>query len=353
MRVTLGSRKSKATIQCNCRKLQNPQFHSSLLFSGIPYNFEARHCSVVTVNELVCFMDSFQVRFATVPILEYGKTFKWLTLITMNRAQIEGDLKMKKKILAILAVIAIFSMCFAGTVSAAKEGYGFTIGPGTVAATIDGTVGAGEWDTDSYKDFLYNGWTMGPSFFRDKWGTTPAICEVWLMEFLGDTTNDAGDWWEICVDTTATGGATPQAADFKVNWSAAQGVKVWAGTGTSWAVSAAVVGTDVVASTSISASPASATPHRIVEIYLDKGVSAANALAMGLSNNARIAVHDAGTGQTVMWPPYSSANEPNTYGTGTTVFGDSIPEGLTIGVMLSLSTIAAIVSTRYFKKPKI
>jgi hypothetical protein len=267
---------------------------------------------------------------------------------------------MKRAILTALSVMAVCGIILAGTVFAAKEGYGFTIGPGTVDATIDGTVGAGEWDTDSYKDFLYNGWTMSTSFFRDKWGTTPAICEEWLMEFLGDTTNDAGDYFEICVDTALDGGAAPQVDDFKVNWSAAQGLKIWQGTGTGWtAFTAATVGTsaaspgDAFAATSIAASAASATPHRIVEIYLDKGASAGGPLAMGLSNNARLAVYDAGTGQTVMWPPYSSADQPDTYGEGTTDLSTTVPEGLTIGVMLAVSSVAVAASIRYFKKPKI
>jgi hypothetical protein len=260
---------------------------------------------------------------------------------------------MKKMILAILALIAVFSMCFAGTVGAAKAGYGFDIAQEADITAWDGAVSpATEWD-DSFKDWLYNGWTQTTSFFRDKWGSAPAICENWLMEFLGDTTNDAGDWWEICVDTAASGGATPQAVDFKVNWTAAAGVKVWQGTGSGWtAFTAAVVGNggDVFAGTSIAASPASATPHRIVEIYLSKQ----GALAMAFSNNARLAIYDANTGQTLMWPPYSSADAADTYGTGLTGFGGAIPEGLTVGIMVALSSVAVIISTRYFRKqPKI
>jgi hypothetical protein len=263
---------------------------------------------------------------------------------------------MKKKILAILAVTIMCIACFVGIVSAAKEGYGFSMFNGADITSYDGQVSpATEWD-DSFKDILYNGWATTTSFYRCKWGYTPGICENWMMEFLGDTTNDAGDWWEICVDTTATGGAAPQDAEFKVNGSAAQGVKIWQGTGSTWtAYTAATVGSegDVFAATSIAASPASATPHRIVEIYLNKGVSG-GVLAMGLNNNERLAIYDAATGITVMWPPYSDANVPDTYGAGTTdISGGTIPEGLTIGLMLALSSVAVIVSTRYFKKPKI
>ena len=264
---------------------------------------------------------------------------------------------MKKEILIALGVIAVCSLFLVGIVSAAKAGYGFGMFQGADITAWDGAVSGTEWD-DSFKDWLYDGWTKTTSLFRCKWGMTPAICENWLMEFLGDTTNDAGDWWEICADATASGGATPQADDFKVNWSAAQGTKVWQGTGSTWtAFTAATVGSagDVYAGTSISASPASATPHRIVEIYLNKGVTGGGVLAMGLSLNERLAIYNAATGQTVMWPPYSSADNPDTYGAGTTdIAGGTIPEGLTIGVMMLLSSVAVVVSVRYFRKqPKI
>jgi hypothetical protein len=275
--------------------------------------------------------------------------------LDMNSDQLKGDFRMKRAILVILSLAAVCSLCLAGTVGAAKAGYEFTIGTGT-PVTFDGAVSpANEWD-DSWKDWLYNGWTMGPSFFRDKWANTPAICEQWLMEFLGDTTNDAGDYFEICVDTLVDGGSTPKTDDFKVNWSAAQGVKIWLGTGSGWtAHPTATVGAsgDAWAATSIAASPASATPHRIVEIYLDKGVSG-GVLAMGLSNNERLAVYDAGTGQTVMWPPFSSANVPDDYGTGTTDLSNTYPEGLTVSLMVALSSVAVVVSIRYFRsRPRI
>jgi hypothetical protein len=262
-------------------------------------------------------------------------------------------MKTKRAILLILGIIAVCSVCSVGIVSAAKVGYGFAMDEGA-DVTTDGKISPStEWD-DSYKDFLYNGWTMSTSFYRCKWGMTPGVCENWLMEILTDTTDKPDDYWEICVDPTQSGGSAPQTTDFMVNWSDAQGVKAWLGTGSGWtAFTAAVVGygNDVFANTTISASPASATPHRIVEIYLYKfGV-----LAMGLSCNERLEAYDANTGQTLMWPPYSSANVPDTYGTGTTdISGATIPEGLTVGVMVALSSIAVVVSIRYFRKqPKI
>lgn len=251
---------------------------------------------------------------------------------------------MGKSLLATLGIIVLCGLCFAGTVNAAKAGYGFTISTGSTP-TFDGAVSpASEWD-DSYKDWLYNGWTMSNSFFRDKWLGAPT--EGWLIEILTDTTNNAGDNFQFSVDTLQDGGTAPQTDDFLINVTGHGTVAVFQGTGTGWGPSSAVVTTDYIVSTLIAASPASATPHWIIELFLNK----AGAFAMQLNNNMRMAAYDASTGQTVMWPPYSSANQPNTYGTGTTDFSMvPIPEGLAIGVMVLLSSVAVIVSIRYFRK---
>ena len=104
---------------------------------------------------------------------------------------------------------------------------------------------------------------------------------------------------------------------------------------------------DAFIATSIAASPAVATPHRIIEIYVNK----AGAFALGMSNNMYMEYTDASTGDTFKWPPESSPDVPTGWGMGNTVFGDPIPEGLTVVVMLSLSAVAVLVSTRYFRKP--
>ena len=146
-------------------------------------------------------------------------------------------------------------------------------------------------------------------------------------------------------------GAAPQADDFLINQTGhlAAGLKVYKGTGTGWAeFTTWAVGTDLTVATSVAASPKSATPHWIIEIrFLKTG-----ALALGYNNNPRVAVYDASNAAqgVLMWPPYSDANVPNTYGLGATEYGMNYPEGLTIGVMVALSSVAVIVSSRYFRK---
>ena len=258
---------------------------------------------------------------------------------------------MKKSLLVALAVVALCSVFLAGTVSAAKEGYGFQISQGA-EITADGAVSpATEWD-DSYKDFLYDGWTMTTSSFRCKWGSDPAISEGWLIEILGDTTDDAGDIFRFTVDNgigfgdPPTGGAAPSELCFKIEVSGTGGVETFIGDGSGWVAhtGSPAVDTDYIIARSM------ATGHVVIEMWLAKQ----GALALGLSNNMRMCYTDASTGQTIMWPPDSSPDVPDSYGTGETLLGaDPIPEGLTVAVMLSLSTVAVLVSTRYFRKPRI
>jgi hypothetical protein len=261
---------------------------------------------------------------------------------------------MKRAILATFSVIAVCSLCLAGTANAAKAGYSFIVYSET-APTIDGQITAGEW-TDAYIDFFYSGWTMTTNLYGVKWaGTYPEIHEYWCMEIFTDTTNDAGDFFQISMDTLVDNAATPQADDFLINYTGhtAAGLKAYKGDGTGWVLfTGYVVGTDITVATSVSASPKGATPHWIIEIDFYK---VAGVFALQINNNARVAVYDAsnpGAG-VIMWPPYSSADVPNDYGAGTSdISGGTIPEGLTIGVMVALSSVAVVVSARYFRKPK-
>jgi len=258
---------------------------------------------------------------------------------------------MKKAILIALGVIAVCSVFLAGTVSAAKEGFGFQMGGTATAPTIDGTEASGEWDTDSFKDLLWDGWTQTTSYFRTKWSSDIVIAEYWLISVGSDTSNDAGDYVKLSVDNSLVfgeppeGGAAPTEQCFQLKVMGDGTMTMEKGTGTGWGpFTAAVSGTDYDAKTTVSGA-------RVYEIFLDKGVSAGGALAMGYHNNARIEVYDASTGKTLMFPPDSSADVPDSYAEGTT--GEAVPEVLSVVVMLSLSTIAALVSTRYFRKPRI
>jgi hypothetical protein len=243
---------------------------------------------------------------------------------------------MKRGILIVLGIIVVCSVCLAGTVSATKAGFSQTDGTGSLV-TVDGTISPGEWD-DSWRGKLYDGWTLTNSTYRVKWAEAGANLwyDQWLFEIISDNTNDTGDFIQICYDSSLDGGAAPQTDDYLVNYTGHKTVNVYVGTGTGWAPATI----DVVVAGKISASSWSATPHWIIEISIQNEWE---------DTGDRVAAYDASTGKTLMWPPYSDANVPNDYGYSVLSY-ESVPEGLTLGVMLLLSTVAVIVGTRYFRK---
>jgi hypothetical protein len=263
---------------------------------------------------------------------------------------------MKKAILATHIIITVFGICLAGTVSAYKAGYFVTQYQGT-EITANGAVGAGEW-TDSYHDWLYSGWTKTNNTWSIKWemGGTPNIADQWLIEVLGDTTDNAGDVFTFCFDGQTDGGTAPKTDDVKIEITGHAGgtIKAYRGTGTTWTPDAAIViGTNVIIGTSIAASPASATPHWIIEMKFDKTGAIAGT---GITSCVRLQTYDASVGGagTLMWPPMSTTDAPDSYGyLDADISGGTIPEGLTVGIMVLVSTVAVIVGARYFSKPKI
>jgi hypothetical protein len=245
------------------------------------------------------------------------------------------------KSLAILGTIALCCLCCStGIVNATKPGFTQTDGTGTLV-TVDGIIGPGEWD-DCYRGALYNGSTLTNSTYRVKWAEARSNFwyDQWLFEILSDTTNDTGDFIQICYDPNLDGGGAPQTDDYLINYTGhGTTANVYKGTGSGWAPSSL----DVVVASSISASSASATPHWIIEIDIENPWE---------NTGDRMAAYDASTNTTLMWPPQTSANVPNDYGYSEISYDVvTIPEGLSVGVMVLLSTAAMLVGTRFFRKP--
>ncbi len=262
---------------------------------------------------------------------------------------------MRKAILAALSVIAILGICFAGTVSAYKTGYSLGNCQGT-DVTADGTKSADEW-TDSFGDWLYDGWTKTAAISvhtKYEFGGAPSIADQWCIEVLSDTTADAGDTLTFSFCGANDGATTPQSADdVKIeiighgDINAHGTVTIYRGTGSGWAVDPAIVlGTNVIVGSSM------ASGHWVIELKFDKS---GNIVGTALDSADRVAVYDASTDKTLMWPPASDPNNPSTYGlldyTNWGGAGLTVPEGLTVGLMLAVSSVAAVVGIRYFRKP--
>jgi hypothetical protein len=126
---------------------------------------------------------------------------------------------MKRAILMVFCIIALFSLFLAtntGNVKAYQAGFQADDCTAVNSVTVDGT-----WTTDIEWDdaaqYELGGGLNG--IFRLKYAFAEDFSYVnqyYLIEFLGDTTDDAGDYWQICYAVAATyggvpvGGTTPQ-----------------------------------------------------------------------------------------------------------------------------------------------
>jgi len=218
----------------------------------------------------------------------------------------------------------------------------------TEAATYDGV-----WTTDME-------WVAGPAtpisedaiftYTLSASGDYSVMNAQFLIENFADTTDDAGDYVQICFQYDNSGGSAPQDGCGRIDVIGHADVVCYVGDGTAWSEN-----TDdpVEWAASISESPYNSTPHWIVELQFDK---ISGSLQLGQPpNGLRIAVYDESTDTLAAWPPESDVNDPDSWGViadySQTPYSDEpIPEGLTFGVMAALSSIALIAGSQYLRK---
>jgi len=276
----------------------------------------------------------------------------------MQIAANKGDLRgMKRTISVAFCIIVLFSMALlanTGTVKASKAGYSMEDYIATITPTMDG-----QWTTtDEWADTTQVSLDGSlDAIARAKYVSNypTSVDQYFLIEFFSDTTNDPGDYWQLCYAASATlfgtpiGGTTPQTDCLMINYtghSSSTTLTVFKGTGTGWSVfTDYTVPTHVQLAESISVSPLSGTPHWIVEIKVEH-------IHFNIMPEfwVRLAAYDASNSAAGVqaWPE-GSADVPNDYG----LLSDMqavIPETFPIVVVLVLSSVAVIVGSRYFRK---
>ena len=263
---------------------------------------------------------------------------------------------MKRTVLAAFCIIALCSLGLAmktGTISAYQVGYEVTDYWATRSPTFDGNwTTPSEW-TDAEVRQLDG--TLNATF-RLKWDGTSDMTtyhQCYLIEFFDDNTNDTGDYWQICctasigVEGDPTGGTTPQIDCFRLDYvgHSHTGFTFYTGDGTEWVEATAAWPGDVYIKDSLGTSPLSDTPHWIAEIKI-------NHLAYGMRPNfwIYVAAYDESnsTAGVQSWPDGSS-DVPNDWGF-MDIAREPIPEGLTIGVMVLLSSVSVLIASHYFRK---
>jgi len=251
-------------------------------------------------------------------------------------------------------VLLLVALLTAVTVNAAKAGYEVSDYVALTDYVVDRT-----WTTDDEWTDADTGYLDGDlnAIFRMKYVTDyPSfVNQYYLIEFIDDTTDDAEDYVQLCCAAPETvgeddpiGGTTPS-TDCK-RWDYVghdvSGFTYYVGDGTAWVSSEAYDwGVDIIIAASFDTSPLSDTPHLIVEIMIEHIT-----YSIGTPQWIRVAVYDASNDASGVqsWPE-SSVDVPDDWGLSTAVQG-SIPEGLTVGVMVFLSSASVVVGSRYLRK---
>ncbi len=257
---------------------------------------------------------------------------------------------MKKASIVILCMLSLFMLILAGSVTAYDASYTLTDYMCSAAPTIDGQYATGEeWGASLATTFGTNG------IFRNEWLMSSNVYENELIE-TSDATDDAEDYWEICYDGNADGGAAPQADDYRVviaGHGASATVTWYKGSGTGWATTTAPSSASFTQAQSLSSSPRISVAHYILELSVNKQ---STDLPLGERFALRFAYNDAHTGGNGLqaWPPATNRDVPNGWGYMDYQMAvnpnPDVPEAFGIGVVLALSSVAIVAGAVLLRK---
>jgi hypothetical protein len=262
---------------------------------------------------------------------------------------------MKRALFVAFCILALCSLLViaTGTVKAFQTGYEVTDYVAITTPTMDGNWTASDEWTDAEEKQLEGDLN---ATFRLKYVSDPDLAWVnqyYLIEFFDDTTDDAGDYWQICYAVATefygdpTGGTTPQTDCLKFEYvgHAVSGLAVYQGDGAGWvAYSTYTIPDDVEIVDSFGTTFKSDTPHWTVEIKIEH-----NSFAILPNFWIYVAVHDESDSSAVQsWPPGSS-DVPDDWGF-MNASQSTIPEVLTIGAIVLLSSVAVVVSFYCLRK---
>jgi len=183
--------------------------------------------------------------------------------------------------------------------------------------------------------------------FRSTWEFGDVVTTRWVVEFFSDTTDDPEDYWQFCIDGYAEGGSAPQAGDYKFEITGHTDLVWYEGDGSGWTV-VELDETEIEWANSLSESPTNSTAHWILEFNIPKN---AGTVLMDILWNLRVAVYDASNADAgvLAWPADSDADVPDGWGLENYTM-EQIPEGLSFGVLVLLSSAAVIVATVVLRK---
>ncbi|MEM2969286.1 MAG: hypothetical protein QXJ76_08320 [Candidatus Bathyarchaeia archaeon] len=248
-----------------------------------------------------------------------------------------------------LTALLVFSLLlFASIVSAANPEYSNTNYNTDTAPTLDGKyTTATEWDGGGIPPKLPSG-----LFWKEMWTYPGDILQHFIIEVLYDSTNDAGDYIQICYDCNADGGTAPQSDDVKIEYvgHSLSGLSLYVGNGTGWTkFTNYTYGTDIKIAESQASSPQNSNPHWIIEITINKSNPRFDISGSGYQPGLRIAAYDASNASSGVteWPS-DSGDSPAKWGVEVGTM-NTIPEPLTVAAFVLLTTVAVAVGSRFLR----
>ncbi len=255
---------------------------------------------------------------------------------------------MKKIIVTTFCILMLCSLLVlisVGSIKAGNPDYSIIeYTGGVVPATVDGV-----WTSDDeWTDALLVPVSDNVSFWYNV-DLNAYSCEF-CVEIFDDNTNDAEDYWQFCFDDGNTGGTAPQSGDYRVDIVGHTNVVIFTGDGTFWVPSEATPSdVGITWANSISDSPLDSTPHWILEFTFNKLTAM---IPSAPPTGLRVAVYDASNSAAGVqdWAPGSNVNVPDEWGLISTFSEEPIPEGLTIGVMVLLSSVSVLVCYHFLRK---
>ncbi len=218
-------------------------------------------------------------------------------------------------------VIIVLAICFilatSKPINAQEVGYSHICyqTSSTTLPTINGQWGS-EWNSGFQTTFGTN------SNFTDEWylaASDSSIVYYYLLIETMDTSNETGDFVQICFNGGMTADSAPSSTDFAINFTSNAVCTWFQGNGVGWTQIATPSLSVFQWSESFSSSPTYSTPHLILEMSLLKTSTAlGGSQIIGPEFWMLLQTYDAHfAGSAVQsWPtvPPSSSEVPKTYG---------------------------------------
>jgi hypothetical protein len=263
----------------------------------------------------------------------------------------EECLRLKRAGLTVFYVLVLCSLLLmvkVGTVRSSEPGYSFEEWKSIWVPTIDGT-----WTSaDEWRDGL-----LMQIGFATTFQTTvtifsySTIYEEFLVEIYSDNTTDAGDYWQFCFDTANNSSPAPDTDDYRFDIVGHTTLVAYQGNGTGWTQldSPPLVITWANSINRSLLTPFYNDPHWILEFRVAK---TNDPIPINPPLGLRVAVYDASNAEqgVLAWPP-TSQDDPSRWGLISGFAGEwGIPEGLTLGPVVLLSTAAVMVGSYFMRK---